>query len=147
MKKNTLLYILVLFLVVINGFFLFKIFGDSRPPDRNPGQFIAKELNFDEAQMQDFRDINMEHNEAIREISREVRQLKDALFNQLSEAVVNEEKVNDLTRRIGEKARQKDLKTFYHFKAVQEICTEEQRKRFISIIKDALHRPRKRRRK
>lgn len=147
MKKNILLYILLIVLVVMNGFFMVKIFGDKHPPDRNPGLFIAKELNFDTAQMQEFEKINNVHHEAMREISRDIKKLKDQLFNQLSETEVNETKINDITSRIGEKERQKDLKTFYHFKAVQKICVDEQRPRFNSIIQDALHRPKKGRRK
>jgi protein CpxP len=140
MKKNILLYILLIVLVVMNGFFMFKIFGDSHPPGHNPGIFIAKQLNFDETQMQDFTKLNDTHHDAMRGISREVKELKDQLFNELSEVEVNKSKINDLTRRIGENERQKDLKTFYHFKEVQKICTDEQRSRFNSIIQDALHR-------
>jgi hypothetical protein len=143
MKKNILLYILIAFLVVMNGFFMFKIFGDSHPPDRNPGMFIAKELRFNDAQMNDFTKMNETHHEAMREISREVKELKDALFNQLSATEVNTAKVNDITRRIGEKMRQKDLKTFYHFKEVQKICNNEQRTRFNTIVQEALKRHRK----
>lgn len=145
MKKNRLLYILLIVLVVMNGFFMVKIFGDKHPPDRNPGKFIAKELHFDETQMQEFEKINNVHHDAMREVSREIKELKDALFNELSGTEVNEVKINDITRRIGEKERQKGLETFYHFKAVQKICTEEQRSRFNSIIQDALHRHGKKR--
>ncbi|WP_298420069.1 Spy/CpxP family protein refolding chaperone [uncultured Kordia sp.] len=139
MKKNTLLYILVAFLVVMNGFFMFRIFGDKPPKGPNPGNFIVKELHFDEAQLKDFRKINDAHHEEMRKISREVKELKDQLFAQISEASVNEAKVNDLARRIGEKERQKDLKLFYHFKEVQKICTDEQRERLSTILRDALH--------
>ncbi|QHI38869.1 hypothetical protein IMCC3317_42690 [Kordia antarctica] len=140
MKKNTLIYILLAFLVLMNGFFMVKIFGDSHPPNHNPGMFIAKELQFDEAQMNDFTKMNKTHHETMREISREVKELKDQLFDKLSETTVNETEINDITKRIGEKERQKDLKTFYHFKEVQKICTDEQRSKFNSIIQDALHR-------
>lgn len=147
MKKNTLLYILLIVLVVMNGFFMFKIFGDKHPPDPNPGMFIAKELHFDEKQMNDFSKLNDVHHDAMRKTSRELKELKEALFNQLEAAEVNTAEVNDLTRRIGEKERQKDLKTFYHLKEVQKICTDEQRLRFNSIIQEALHRRGKKRRK
>ena len=140
MKKNTLLYILVAFLVVMNGFFMIKIFGDKPPRNPNPGKFIAKELRFDEAQMKGFNKMNDMHHNEMRKISREVKELKDQLFAEISEITVNEDKVNDLARRIGEKERQKDLKTFYHFKEVQKICTEDQRERFNTIVQQALKR-------
>ncbi len=140
MKKNTLLYILLAFLVVMNGFFMVKIFGDKPPKHPNPGKFIAKELQFDEAQMEDFSKMNDMHHDEMRKISREIKGLKDQLFAEISETSVNTDKVNDLARRIGEKERQKDLKTFYHFKEVQKICTEDQRERFNTIVQQALKR-------
>lgn len=138
MKKNTLLYILLVFLVVMNGFFMFKIFGDKPPRGGNPGKFIAKELQFDATQMQSFSKINDAHHEAMMTISREIKELKDQLFDEISETTTNEAKVNDITRQIGEKEQQKDLKTFYHFKEVQKICTDEQRTRFNTLVQDAL---------
>ncbi|MGH1384220.1 Spy/CpxP family protein refolding chaperone [Kordia sp.] len=140
MKKNTLLYILLVFLVVMNGFFMFKIFGDKPPKGGNPGKFIAKELQFDEAQMKSFREMNDAHHEAMMKVSREIKGLKDQLFAEISETTTNEAKVNDITRRIGEKEQEKDLKTFYHFKEVQKICTDEQRTRFNILVQNALKR-------
>ena len=140
MKKNTLLYILVAFLVVMNGFFMVKIFGDKPPRNPNPGKFIAKELRFDEAQMKDFNKTNDIHHDEMRKISREIKELKDQLFAEISETTTNEAKVNDITLRIGEKEQEKDLKTFYHFKEVQKICTDEQRTRFNVLVQNALKR-------
>ncbi|AXG71841.1 heavy-metal resistance [Kordia sp. SMS9] len=140
MKKNTFLYILLIFLVVMNGFFMFKIFGDKPPRGANPGKFIAKELQFDEAQMQQFSTINDVHHEAMMTISRDIKKLKDALFAEISETTVDKAKIDDITNQIGEKERQKDLKTFYHFKEVQKICTDEQRERFNTLIQHALKR-------
>lgn len=140
MKKNTLLYILVAFLVVMNGFFMIKIFSDKPPRRPNPGKFIAKELRFDEGQMKDFNKLNDMHHDEMRKISREIKELKDQLFDHISKTTTDKAKVNDLARRIGEKERQKDIKTFYHFKEVQKICTDEQRTRFNRIVQEGLRR-------
>ncbi|WP_298518348.1 periplasmic heavy metal sensor [uncultured Kordia sp.] len=140
MKKNTLLYILVAFLVVMNGFFMFKIFGDKPPKGPNPGKFIAKELQFDATQMAQFSEMNDAHHEEMMGISREIKELKDQLFAEISSTTVNEAKIDDITRRIGDREREKDLKTFYHFKEVQKICTDEQRTRFNTIVQESLKR-------
>ncbi|WP_046758027.1 Spy/CpxP family protein refolding chaperone [Kordia jejudonensis] len=147
MKKNTLLYILIAFLVVMNGFFMVKIFGDKRPPRPNPGNFIAKELQFSETQMQEFELLNDAHHEAMRVLSEDIKMLKDELFAEISKPTLDEEKVNNLTKRIGEKTRQKDLKTFYHFREVQKICTAEQSKQFNTIVQKALKQHGKKRRR
>lgn len=143
MKKNTLLYILVVFLLVMNGYFMYEIFVDKSPKGPNPGKFIAKELQFDEAQMEKFSVMNDRHHEEMMRIMHDVKRLKDELFDYISQETYSEEKVAELTRRIGDQTRLRDEKTFYHFKAVQEICNDEQRERFNTLIKDALHPPRR----
>jgi Spy/CpxP family protein refolding chaperone len=144
MKKNTLLYILVVFLLVMNGYFMYEIFVDKRPKGPNPGKFLAKELQFDAAQMEAFSEMNDQHHEDMMAIMRDVRRLKDELFDYISLPTYDEEKVRQLTAEIGEKTRLRDEKTFYHFKEVQKICTDEQRTRFNELIKEAL-RPGRRR--
>lgn len=143
MKKNTLLYILVAFLIVMNGYFMYEIFVDKKPKGPNPGKFIAKELQFDEAQMEQFSVLNDRHHEDMMRIMRDVRRLKDELFDYISEPTYNEERVEDITRRIGEKMRLRDERTFYHFKEVQKICNDEQRIRFNTLIKEALRPPKR----
>ena len=144
MKKNTLLYILVVFLLVMNGYFMYEIFVDKRPKGPNPGKFLAKELQFDAAQMEAFSEMNDKHHEDMMAIMRDVRRLKDELFDYISQPTYDEEKIRQLTAEIGEKTRLRDEKTFYHFKEVQKICTDEQRTRFNELIKEAL-RPGRRR--
>ena len=141
MKKNTLLYILVAFLLVMNGYFIYEIFVDKSPKGPNPGKFIAKELQFDETQMEKFTQMNDAHHEEMMTIMRDVRRLKDELFDYISQSTYSEEKVSEITRRIGDKIRLRDENTFYHFKEVQKICNDEQRSRFNKLIKDALRPP------
>ena len=144
MKKNTLLYILIAFLVVMNGFFMVKIFGDKPPKRSNPGNFIAKELQFDAAQLEKFSVMNDDHHEEMMQLSREIKELKDELFEYISETTIDTAKVNNITKRIGALEQQKDSATFYHFKEVQKICTPEQREQFNMLVKKAL-KPRGRR--
>ncbi|MBT3587140.1 MAG: hypothetical protein HN507_00670, partial [Flavobacteriaceae bacterium] len=57
MTKNTILYVLLTFLIIANGFFLYDYLGkpDRNGPRNNPEQFIVKELNFNTNQMQEFK--------------------------------------------------------------------------------------------
>ena len=47
-------------------------------------------------------------------------------------------KVDSIATLISAIEKQKDLELFNHFRAVQEICNEEQKEHFKSIIKRAL---------
>lgn len=143
MKKNLLLYILLGFLVVVNGFFLFKHFdttnqkGPKRPGPRN---FIAKQLEFDAAQSQQFEELDAAHREKMNAILDEIRSSKDALFDKLADETVDDSQIDAITTQIANKEKAKELETFRFFRAVGEICNENQKVRFKTIIKDALRR-------
>ncbi|MDO5977740.1 hypothetical protein [Flavivirga spongiicola] len=144
MKKNLLLYILLVFLIVVNGFFLFNYLGSSdkienRNRSNGPADFIVKELNFDGDQMLEFERVNREHHHKMRRISRNIKQLKDALFNRISDVSLNENSIDSITTLIGEKEKEKDMEVFYHFKDIQELCNDKQKEKLKKIINDALH--------
>jgi len=144
MKKNTILYILLVFLIVVNGFFLFNYMSDgaSEKPKgpRGPGNFIAKELGFDDTQLKQFRKVNQVHHQAMMRLSDDIKDLKDELFEKLNSTSENYAEIDSISILIGEKVQARELKTFYHFKKVRAICNAKQKEKFKAIIKDALRR-------
>ncbi|MDD7884853.1 Spy/CpxP family protein refolding chaperone [Flavivirga sp. 57AJ16] len=146
MKKNLLLYVLLVFLVVVNGVFLFNYLGGSnetesrnRPRGKGPANFIVKELDFNNDQMFQFESINREHHHKMRRIGGEIKQLKDALFNQIFNKSLSENTIDSITNLIGEKVKERDIETFYHFKSIEALCHDKQKEKFKKIINDALH--------
>lgn len=144
MNKNLILYVLVAFLIAVNVFFLIHFLGNNqdRPQKErggNPENFIAKELKFDDTQMKQFTDMSDDHHEAIQSISIETRELKDVLFNKISDESVNKQAIDSITSLIGEKEKARDLATFNHFRAIYGMCNESQKAKFNRIIKDAIH--------
>lgn len=143
MKKNLLLYILLGFLVIMNGFFLFKHFSSSNQNEhRNPppGNFIAKQLEFDAMQSQQFEKLDVAHREKMNAILNDIKASKDVLFNKLSDEKSKTSEIDSLARVVANKEVKKELETFSFFKAVGKICNEKQKERFNTIIKDALRR-------
>ncbi len=143
MKKNLLLYILLGFLVLVNSFFLFKHFSTADkygPRGPGPGNFIAKQLEFDESQTQKFEDLEMEHRENIKMLLADIRELKDSLFDRLSDDTVDDSEIDAIASQIADKEKTKELETFRFFKAVGELCNDNQKELLKSIIKDALGR-------
>ena len=141
MKKNLPIYILLLVLIIMNGFFLFNFLNrpDNPGPERRqgPGDFVAKELQFNTEQMNQYHEFTKNHDHEMRRISEDIRQLKGALFSGISSE--NRKFVDSITSAIGKLEAQRDANVFYHFKEVQSICNQEQKQRFSKIIKDALH--------
>ena len=141
MKKNTLLYILLGFLIIVNGFFLFNHLSkpNFEKPRGNHENFIVRELKFDDDQKQKFEKLKSEHFKRIEKIFDEERQLKDDLFDRISNENINTVQVDSITNLIGELASAKEQETFNHFRDIQNICNDNQKDKFKRIIRQALH--------
>ncbi|GAA3598317.1 hypothetical protein Q4Q39_19750 [Flavivirga amylovorans] len=144
MKKNVLLYVLLVFLIVVNVFFLFNYLGNSddtenRDRPKGPISFIVKELDFNDEQMLQLEKLNRKHHHRMMRIDDDIKQLKDALFNKLSDVSLNENSIDSITDLIAERVKEKDIEAFYHFKDIQDLCNDQQKEKFKSIINDALH--------
>jgi len=143
MKKNLVLYILLVFLIAVNSFFLFNYIGkngNNGQKGKGPGSFIVKELGFNEAQLEQFREKSQGHHETMMNMSDDIRDLKDELFDNLSKDSVNKSTIDSITSLVGEKQKAKEVEAFYHFKMIRQICSDQQKEKFKNIIKDALHR-------
>ena len=142
MKKNIFLYILIGFLIIVNGFFLFNYMGksnDTKPqdPQRNR-DFIVKELGFNKTQLEQFREHSEDHHETMMQLSEEIRNLKDNLFYKLTDDSMNDATLDSISSLICEIEKQKDKEVFTHFKMIQDLSNPKQKEKFKTILKDAL---------
>ncbi len=144
MKKNVLLYILLVFLVAMNGFFLFKHFASTDAqgaPRKGPRLFVANELKFDAAQTTAFESLDADHQMKMEAIQDDLKVAKDELFDKLSDTNVAKQTIDSLAAIIAKHEAAKDKQTFYFFQSIRELCSEDQKERFEAIIKDAIRRP------
>jgi len=141
MKKNTLLYIIIILLLGFNGYFIATQF---KKPPRNkrggPEVFITKELNFDESQMAQFNLLFEPHDAKMRALSRQKKELKDGLFKMMFQEDVPQTAIDSILVEIGRNEQERDAQVFHHFREVRKICNESQRKKFEKIVVGALHR-------
>ncbi|MFD2824027.1 hypothetical protein ACFS5M_10115 [Lacinutrix iliipiscaria] len=146
MKKNTALYILLVFLVIVNGFFLFNHLGKSGHIDTkhvkdtkgSPVEFIVNELGFNEEKMAKFKDLDAAFHEKTRQNLDEARQLKDALMSHITKASIHPSDIDSITNRIGEIEKNRDVLIFQHLRNVYELCSDSQKEKFSKIVKDAM---------
>ena len=138
MKKNLLLYILIAFLIVVNGFFLFTNFRKPHLNDqKGPRDFIVKALKFDENQKKSFELISEEHHQKMRTISKDIKSSKDDLLNRISNETIDVSEIDSLVVLIGKLEKNKEEELFYHVRAIREICDDNQKRQFMRIINDA----------
>lgn len=145
MKKNLPLYILLIFLIIMNGFFLYNYLGtyafDKHINERKPpGDFLAEQLDFDNEQKETFDVMVLKHRQESRRISDDIRELKDELFLGLSDDTLDNVNRDSIAALIGKKQKQMDLLTFNYFKNVHKLCNSKQKEKFSKIIQDALRR-------
>ncbi|WP_430466398.1 hypothetical protein [Winogradskyella ouciana] len=142
MKKNTILYLLIIILIIANGFFLYNYLGhDDKKRDRQKDRtsFIIKKLGFEGEQIDSFKNFKDLHRERMRLISDDIKVLKDSLFDKLPEDEVSEYYIDSITSLIAEKEKAKDKEVFAYFKRVRDLCQGDQKEKFDKILKDALN--------
>ena len=141
MKKNILLYVLLAFLIIVNGIFIFLFLAGPPKNDnrKGPGDFIMKRLEFNDQQIVKFHKLSEEFENKREVNSIEIKSLKDQLFDKISDEVVTDAVIDSITNLIGKKEQAKDLLVFNHFKEMRALCNDTQKIKFDKIIKEALH--------
>jgi hypothetical protein len=82
-----------------------------------------------------------EHIERMRPIMMEVRKAKDSMFSYMRQPVTPSDSVLQiLADNIAQKQKMQELQSFSHFRQVRELCTEEQKPRFDSVIRKMINR-------
>lgn len=146
MKKNLLLYILLIFLILVNGFFLYNYLGkgigneNKRHRTKDPLVFFSEQLNFNDSQKEKVKLLNDKHRNTMMQISRDVKGLKDVLFSYVFNDSIAHKKIDSLTALIGFKEAELEKEAFYHFRTIENICTSKQNKKLKKILKDAIGR-------
>ncbi|RAJ16879.1 Spy/CpxP family protein refolding chaperone [Olleya aquimaris] len=138
MKKNTILYLLIFVLIVVNGFFLYNYL--VRPQHQGPkesGNFIAKELHLNKAQMQEFNTLEDKHHNVMKGINDDIKNDKDALFEKITASQINKATVDSLITSITNKKGLKEKEMFSRLRGIYLLCNDKQKERFSDIIKKA----------
>ena len=112
---------------------------NQREPQKDR-DFIVKELGFDKSQLEQFREKSEGHHETMMRLSDDIRNLKDNLFDKLTDNSINDVTLDSISSLICEKEKQKDKEVFSHFKMIQDLSNVKQKEKFKIILKDALRR-------
>lgn len=138
MKKNSVLYILLVVLIIMNGFFLYNYLG--RPEHKGPkenDEFIVKALGLNGTQLKQFKSVEKNHHDSMKNIGDNVKVYKDELFRKILASEVNQGEIDSLIRLISEKEILKEKAIFNRLRGIYNLCNAEQKQRFSNIIKKA----------
>ena len=96
--------------------------------------FLKKDLRFTDRQMEDYNKLRMQNRQKMKPLFEEVRMAKVHFYDYLNDQQINDSLLNTAAGQIGEKQKALDLQTLKNFRQVRELCTEDQKKRYDSLI-------------
>ncbi len=135
---------LVVILVILNITLLATIWlktahSDNVAPRGDARNYLVTSLLLDEAQIKAFDSLRTGHFNRIRMFKDEMRQLKDQLFDQLSQP--GSIRIDTLAQQIGVCQSKIDIETFNHFLTLRMLLHPQQIGLFDRVIRDVLHAP------
>ncbi|NAS11661.1 Spy/CpxP family protein refolding chaperone [Poritiphilus flavus] len=140
MKKNLLLTVLLVFLIAMNAVLLFLLFNKSDNKQGPPHEFVVRQLNFSDEQTEQYHLLEQRFRERMRPVHHRTRELKDALFNSVTDENTSQVIVDSLTTLIGNLEKARDTEVFNHFRAIYDLCDSEQKQRFQKLIGNVMQR-------
>ncbi|MFY0604828.1 MAG: hypothetical protein JXQ93_12890 [Flavobacteriaceae bacterium] len=134
--RKKILYTFFIFLLIANTFLLYMLIEKPHKKGGEKDNFLTSELQFDKIQEEKFQFFDQEHRMRMQEIEKEIRLLKEVLFNSFSDTTFTS---STTTEKIGTLEAKKEQEVYAFFKQVRKLCDKEQAKKFDQIIKKALH--------
>ncbi len=141
-QKNRIIAFSIIILLIVNVILLgFLWFGSFFKPPHNPERlrnFIVDELGFDDRQIIIFDKLKEDHRAKMRATKGEIQMAKEELLKLLLENDLDKELYNTKMDGLLDIVKKQEDITFNHFQQVRGICSEKQKKRFDSLIKEII---------
>lgn len=143
MEKTKLLTIAVIGLLLINigtlGFLLLNG-KEHRPPHEDgrpePKEIIIEKLHFDAAQQKEYDNLIRWHRGEITRLDGNIRQAKNELYAQLSQADVQAKVKDSLIAVINSNQKQIEATHFKHFEDIKKLCHKDQMDDFDALTEE-----------
>lgn len=117
---------------------------DGAPPPRRAEGFLVKALDLDAEQRAVLKALRDEHFETTREIHKEGRATKRAMFDALLASSPDTIVARQLAAEYGDHLQKIDESLIQHYLDIREICTPEQQEELRKVFRKAIRRPRPR---
>lgn len=118
--------------------------GKLPPPPRKAEGFLVKALKLDAEQRGTLKALREEHFESTREIHKDVRAAKRAMFDALLASSPDTATARQMAAEYGDHLQKIDELLIQHYLDIREICTPEQQEELRKVFRKAIRRPRPR---
>jgi len=134
MRKEKLLWILIIVLILVNGATIFFMLSGRRPaPGDKFDRTITEVLQLNQVQIRQFNIMKREHHQEMIRVDREMQSTYEKYFYLLSDTGNILEK-DSLETVLGNNQKEKIQITYQHFNELKSICTSEQKEKFKELI-------------
>ncbi len=110
----------------------------SRKERPSQTDFLANELNFDDAQREALEKLRREHFKEMKQEHNRLRELRGALHEGLGGSALNEQMADSLATALGKQFGQMELLVVHHFRDIRALCSEAQQPLFDDIVEEVL---------
>jgi len=100
--------------------------------------FLKRKLNFTPDQVDKFSKLQADHFYNTRRINREINELRKEMMDHLLEEKPDRTEVEKLAAKIGQRMSAHEKVVFNHFLELIELCNEDQKKKFRSMLGEIL---------
>jgi protein CpxP len=149
LRNHKLLLLIISVLLVANiALLYFFVFNKpSHPPKltseemrRKANEKVKNEVGFNDTQLVTYDSLRMNQFKNMKPLFKDVTSSKEDFFSLIYQEGVSDSVINAYASKIGEKQMALDLSTFRYFQSVKELCTEEQKPKMDSFIKQIVKR-------
>ena len=144
--RNKILVLIIAALLISNltvlGFLLWGKNCERKPQERGKSfsDYFERQLEFTPEQVTKFQQLRDAHFENIRPYLKDVRAAKDSLFSLMRLTNVPDSVVEKAANDLAQKEKAQELQSFRHFRSVRELCNDQQKIKFDSLVNKIINR-------
>lgn len=107
-------------------------------PAEQRTRFFREQLNLNQEQVTQFRELNRNYNRTARDITFQLEKLRAEMVEEMGKTEPNKEQLDEITKTIGELHTQLKKVTIGYYLGMKEACNEEQKVKLNEIFKAML---------
>ena len=149
LRNHKLLLLVISVLLVANigllYFFVFK--KPEHPPKMTQDEMRKKaiekvqdEVGLNNEQAVIYDSLRMQQFRNMKPLFKDITRSKEEFFSLIYQQGVNDSVLNSYASKIGEKQMELDISTFHYFQSIKALCTEEQKPKMDTFIKQIVKR-------
>jgi len=145
LRNHKILLLIISVLLIANiGLLYFFVFSkpkkQQRTPIANPIEKVRKEVGLNDEQVALYDSLRSNQFKNMKPLFKDLTKSKEDFFSLIYQPNVSDSVLNSYASIIGEKQTALDLSTFHYFQSIKALCTEEQKPKMDSVIKQIVKR-------